>query len=81
MNINNTTEEGMKECNPNLLDYEMPLTVFPNNHRTNENSIINNMCSVVLSNVNPYIVMPALLFSKYVTASERQKTSVLLQSD
>lgn len=45
---------------------EMP-TVFPSSHSTRDNSIPNIVCREVRSSMNPYIVIPALLFSKYVT--------------
>ena len=47
--------------------------VFPSNQRTKDNSIPNMVWSVVLSNVNPYTVIPALLFSKYVTVKKIKK--------
>lgn len=52
---------------------EIPM-VFPSNQRTKDNSIPNMVWSVVLSNVNPYTVIPALLFSKYVTVKKIKKT-------
>lgn len=48
-------------------DYEIP-TVLPSNHITSENSIINNAWSHVRSTTKPKTVIPARLFSKYVTA-------------
>ena len=46
---------------------EIPM-VFPSNQRTKDISIMNMVFSDVLSNMNPYTVIPALLFSKYTTA-------------
>lgn len=45
----------------------MPI-VFPSSHITSENSIINSACSHVRSTTKPNTVIPARLFSKYVTA-------------
>jgi hypothetical protein len=46
---------------------DMPI-VFPSSHITSENSIINSACSHVRSTTKPNTVIPARLFSKYVTA-------------
>lgn len=42
-------------------------TVFPRSHMTSENSIMNSACSHVLSTTKPNTVIPARLFSRYVT--------------
>ena len=46
--------------------------VFPSNHKTSDISIVTMVCSEDLSNINPKTVIPALLFSKYVTATNRK---------
>ena len=46
---------------------EMP-TVLPSSHMTSENSIMKSACSHARSTTKPYTVIPARLFSRYVTA-------------
>ena len=60
--INNTTATYMILFTSPIAQ-EIP-TVFPSNQRTRDNSIPNMVCSELLSNMNPYTVIPALLFSK-----------------
>lgn len=56
----------MQQSDATRRDYEIP-TVLPSNHITSENSIINNAWSHVRSTTKPKTVIPARLFSKYVT--------------
>ncbi|MFS7922084.1 hypothetical protein Hanom_Chr03g00244601 [Helianthus anomalus] len=49
-----------------LFYQEIPI-VFPSNHKTSDSSIVTMVCSVLLSSIIPNNVIPALLFSKYVT--------------
>ena len=46
--------------------------VFPSNQSTRESSIPNIVCNVLLSRVNPYTIIPALLFLKYITAVRKE---------
>jgi hypothetical protein len=51
--------------------HEIP-TVFPSSHMTRENSIMKSAWSHARSTTKPYTVMPARLFSRYVTGKGKK---------
>ena len=54
-------------------------TVLLSNHKKRASSMAKMDFSHVLSTMNPYTVIPALLFLKYVTAQNKTNISLVTQ--